>query len=133
MFTRNIPRVLRRTAVVQRRVKSTTTGSAKKEPSGFFENLVGADQTLSQAKLFHKTNLAVMVLTPLAIVAHPSPLSMPVDVALAIVFPLHAHMGMNIIFTDYVPGSPTGPARMALLAVSVLSTIGLLKLAVSGT
>ena len=39
---------------------------------------------------------------------------------------------MNWIFTDYVPGSPNGPARIALLSVSVLAAVGLLKLSVSG-
>mmetsp|Transcript_8409 Transcript_8409/g.9600 ORF Transcript_8409/g.9600 Transcript_8409/m.9600 type:complete len:149 (+) Transcript_8409:107-553(+) len=126
---RSAPRLVRQAGAVQRRFASSAPN--KKEPSGLLESLIAADQTLAQTKLFHKTNLACMVLAPLAIVAHPSPLSMPVDLALAVVFPLHAHMGMNFIFTDYVPGSPTGPARMALLAVTVLSTVGLLKLAVS--
>ena len=91
-----------------------------------------ADQTLAQNKLYHKSNVAVMVLTPLAIVAHPSFLSMPVDIALSILFPLHAHMGMNWIFTDYVPGSPTGPSRIALFAATVLASLGLLKLSIAG-
>ena len=39
---------------------------------------------------------------------------------------------MNWIFTDYVPGSPSGPARVALLTATVLATLGLLKLSVSG-
>jgi len=39
---------------------------------------------------------------------------------------------MNWIFTDYVPGSPSGPARMALLTATVLATLGLLKLSVEG-
>jgi hypothetical protein len=38
---------------------------------------------------------------------------------------------MNMIFTDYVPGSPTGPARVALLVSTVLATLGMVKLAVS--
>lgn len=91
-----------------------------------------ADQTLAQAKLYHKSNVAVMILTPIALLAHPSVLSVPVDIALAIVFPLHAHMGMNMIFTDYVPGSPTGPARVALLAATVVASLGLLKLSIFG-
>jgi hypothetical protein len=39
---------------------------------------------------------------------------------------------MNWIFTDYVPGSPTGPARVLLLGASILAAAGLLKLSVSG-
>lgn len=39
---------------------------------------------------------------------------------------------MNWIFTDYVPGSPTGPARMALLGATILAAAGLIKLSVAG-
>ena len=56
-------------------------------------------------------------------------LSMPVDCALAIVLPVHAHIGMNWIFTDYVPGNAP---RVVLAACTVLATLGLLKLSVSG-
>lgn len=37
-------------------------------------------------------------------------------------------MGMNFIFTDYVPGAPDGPTRVALLAASILASLGLIKL-----
>lgn len=104
----------------------------KEESTNFLTSFIAADQTLAQTKFYHRTNLAVLLLTPAAIILHPSPLSFPVDVALAIVFPIHAHMGMNWIFTDYVPGSPTGAARMALFAVSVLATLGLLKVSLVG-
>lgn len=91
-----------------------------------------ADQTLAQNKIYHKSNVAVMVLTPVALMAHPSILSVPVDIGLSILFPLHAHMGMNWIFTDYVPGSPTSASRVALFACTVLASLGLLKLSIAG-
>lgn len=88
-----------------------------------------ADKTLGQFRLYHKTHFAVLAAVPLAFVAHPSALSMPVDLFLSFALPLHAHIGMNWIFTDYVPGRG---ARVALLALSGLATLGLLKMTFSG-
>jgi succinate dehydrogenase (ubiquinone) membrane anchor subunit len=68
----------------------------------------------------------------LMVPASMSAVAMPLDIALAVLLPLHGHIGMNWVMTDYVPGSPTSGARMALLVVSALSTLGLLKLAVTG-
>ena len=99
---------------------------------GGLGSLVAADQTNAQGRFYHKTHFAMLGLVPLAFAAHPSALSLPVDVLLAISLPIHTHIGMNWVFTDYVPGSPRGAARIALLAASVLASVGLLKLAVSG-
>ena len=93
---------------------------------------IAADQTLTQNKVYHKTHFVMLGLVPVAFAAHPSALSMPVDVLLALSLPVHAHIGMNWIFTDYVPGSPYGPARIVLFGATVLGGLGLLKLAISG-
>jgi succinate dehydrogenase (ubiquinone) membrane anchor subunit len=84
--------------------------------------------------LFHKTSVIAVGLFPVALMipASMSAVAMPVDVALAILLPLHGHIGMNWVLTDYVPGSPTSPLRVALLAASALTTLGLLKLSVTG-
>jgi len=108
------------------------TMSSAKSPSSEMGSFLAADQTLAQNRVYHKTHFITLALVPIALAAHPSALSMPVDVALAIALPLHAHIGMNWIFTDYVPGSPSGPARLALLTASVLACLGLLKLSVAG-
>jgi len=84
-------------------------------------------------RLFHKTNLACLAVTPIAIAAHPSLLSLPIDLTLSILFPLHAHIGMNWIITDYVPvAKPNGAIRMALLAVTGVTVLGLLRLSIFG-
>ena len=95
-------------------------------------SIVGADQTLAQNKIYHKTNMAALILTPVALAAHPSALSMPIDVSLAILFPLHAHFGMNWIMTDYVSKDASHPARFAMAAATALTALGLLKLSVTG-
>lgn len=67
--------------------------SAKSEASSF----VAADQTITQNRIYHKTHYLALGLVPVALVAHPSALSMPVDVALSIVLPLHAHVSEEVI------------------------------------
>ena len=53
--------------------------------------------------LYHKLNWSLLALTPLAFIMSPSPINMPVDWTLAVLFPLHAHFGMNSVIYDYVP------------------------------
>lgn len=55
-----------------------------------------------------------------------------VDLALGIAFPLHAHIGVNYIISDYVPKASRPVARYALLGVTGVTLLGLLKLNISG-
>jgi len=61
---------------------------------------------------------------------------MPIDVALSIAFPLHAHVAMNCVITDYVKkffgAGMIGPARGVQLALTGLTAAGLLKCSLTG-
>ena len=50
--------------------------------------------------------------------------------------PVHGHIGMTGVFTDYVPKiagkAALGPARMALLGLTGVSIVGLLNLNLRG-
>jgi succinate dehydrogenase (ubiquinone) membrane anchor subunit len=70
-------------------------------------------------------------LTPLAFVV-PSSMVMPFDVVLGVLFPLHSHIAMNYVISDYIPKSTRTLARGALLLTTVVATVGLLKLNLSG-
>jgi succinate dehydrogenase (ubiquinone) membrane anchor subunit len=59
-------------------------------------------------------------------------MSLPIDVTLGLLLPFHSHVAMNYVVTDYVPKSLRGPARAALLAVTVVAAAGLLKLNLTG-
>ena len=87
-------------------------------------------------KLYHKVNLGLLGLTPLAIASEGSALSFPVDMALAVAFPLHGHIGMNYVITDYIPklfgNAARGPARIIMCGVTGLTTLGLVKLNIEG-
>jgi len=55
-----------------------------------------------------------------------------VDAGLAIALPIHSHIALNYVVSDYVPRSLRGGARWAVLGSSVISALGLARLAASG-
>ncbi|CAM9849684.1 unnamed protein product [Sphacelaria rigidula] len=95
-------------------------------------NVLKADEGKLGTKLYHGVSLALLVGVPLAFATSPSAITMPVDVVLGIAMPVHAHIGMNYVISDYVPRASRGPARGAMLAATVIATLGLLKLNVAG-
>ena len=54
-------------------------------------------------KVVHLSSMALAALVPIAVVASPSKLNMPVDLALGVIVPVHAHMGIATIISDYCP------------------------------
>jgi len=79
--------------------------------------------------------LGLVGLAPVAFLA-PKTLSFPLDMALAFALPLHGHIGMNYVITDYVPKfiskAATGPARIVQAGITFLTAAGLLKLNLTG-
>ena len=61
---------------------------------------------------------------------------MPVDLALGILFPVHAHIGMNLVITDYAKKlfgkGAVQPCRVGMLVLTGTTGLGLLKLNLSG-
>ena len=94
------------------------------------------DTSTKALSLYHKLNWSLLGLTPLALAFSPSPMNMPVDIALSIFFPLHAHVGMNCVITDYAPKffgkGGIGPCRVVMAGLTAMTTLGLLKLSVTG-
>ncbi|CAM9427274.1 unnamed protein product [Ectocarpus sp. 6 AP-2014] len=95
-------------------------------------SVLNADDGKLGTKLYHAVNMVVLAGVPAAVATSPSALTMPLDIVLGIAMPLHAHIGMNYVISDYVPKSARGGARGAMLAASVLATLGLLKLNLTG-
>jgi succinate dehydrogenase (ubiquinone) membrane anchor subunit len=91
-----------------------------------------ADSSKAATKWFHSTGIVLAVATPLAFLMSPSSLVLPVDVTLGLLFPFHSHVALNAVITDYVPKSARNPARIALLAVTIITAAGLLKLNIQG-
>ena len=97
--------------------------------------LASAD-TNATLKIYHMMTPVLMGLTPVALMVHPSALSMPVDVALGIVFPIHMHIAMGYVITDYAPKflgkGGTTPMRFMQIGLSALTVLGLAKLNFAG-
>ena len=104
------------------------SGSALSMGQSFFDRL----QHASQIELFHMSHIALLVGIPAAVVLSPSVLVLPLDLALGLLLPWHAHVGLVNVSDDYVPRPYRALARGGLLVVSVLATLGLLKINLCG-
>ena len=85
---------------------------------------------------YHKLNWALLGLTPVAFAVSPSLLAMPVDLALGVAFPLHAHFAMNCVIADYAEKflgkGAKGPSRVAMLGLTGVTLLGFLRLNLTG-
>ena len=114
------------------RAPARPLGEAKRPIS----TLLAADEGVIATKVYHYSTLATLGLTPLAFLLSPSSFCFPVDLALGVVFPVHAHIGMNYVITDYIPklfgNAARGPSRIIMCGITGLTTLGLVKLNVEG-
>ena len=76
--------------------------------------------------------VALAVLTPISFVLSPSMLNKPIDLVLGVLFPLHSHIGLNYVISDYVPKALRSTARIGLTGVTAVTTLGLLQLNIGG-
>lgn len=88
-------------------------------------------------KVYHSLNLTLLAAAPAAFVFDgPSALRFPIDVYLGVAFPVHAHIGMNCVISDYgkkfFGAGAVVPLRTGLLGVTAVTTVGLLKLNLMG-
>ena len=82
-------------------------------------------------KALHLSSMGLAAVVPLACIS-PTSLIMPVDIALGILIPIHAHVGMNAVISDYVPKSGRSMARYGWLGITGISILGLLRLNTTG-
>jgi len=78
------------------------------------------------------SGIALVGLAPLSFILSPSIINFPVDLALGFIFPLHSHVALNYVVSDYVPKASRGAARAVLLTATIIATAGLLKLNIEG-
>ena len=78
------------------------------------------------------SGIALIGLTPLAFILSPSFVNFPIDLALGFMFPLHSHVALNYVISDYVPKASRAGARAVLLSATIIATAGLLKLNIEG-
>ena len=77
--------------------------------------------------------MVLALLTPAALLlpAASSP-QLALDIILGVAIPLHSHVALNYVITDYVPKSGRTPARALLLATTIIAAAGILKLNMEG-
>ena len=92
---------------------------------------------MTNIHIYHKINNGLLALAPAAMILSPSPWALPVDLALGVLFPVHGHIAMNMVLTDYVPKLGLGPGflkltRVLMLGVTGVMTVGLWRLNTEG-
>ncbi|CEG39294.1 protein [Plasmopara halstedii] len=118
-------------AVRHFRKSSPTKYTENKELTGM-AGILEADNHALSVKAMHLTSLGLMAAVPVAFVLSPSPLAFPVDMAMGVMLPVHAHIGMNNVISDYVPQSMRTLARLGWLGATSLMFVGLLRVNLEG-
>jgi len=114
------------------RNQSTTSEDASSKVLNYTQSLLTHLQHAKTVEIFHYTNVSLAVLTPVAIFLSPTFLNIPVDFALGLIIPIHAHIGSVGVIQDYVP-RPQQPLAIAIFtALTLLTFIGLLKINLCG-
>ena len=57
---------------------------------------------------------------------------LPIDLALAVALPVHSHIALNFVVSDYVPNAARFGARAGLLGFTCLTIAGLMNLTLKG-
>ncbi|KAK9815018.1 hypothetical protein WJX73_004952 [Symbiochloris irregularis] len=93
-------------------------------------DIAGGPETF---KLYEYSHVALAGLVPIAAFApEGGALSKVTDLTLGVAIPVHSHVAMNAVVTDYVPKAFRGASRAGLLAAASLAAIGFLRLNVFG-
>ncbi|DAZ96191.1 TPA: hypothetical protein N0F65_012381, partial [Lagenidium giganteum] len=102
------------------------------KPATGLAAIIEADNSKVAHKVYHWTSVGLMALLPTAFVLSPSPLAVPVDLALGVAIPVHAHIGINNVISDYVPQHLRTLARLGMLGVTGVMFLGFLRVNIEG-
>lgn len=102
-----------------------------KKASGF-AGVLAADNAEFTVKVHHLTSYGLAVLTPAALILSPSMLNVPVDLALGCLIPIHSHIGMNGVISDYIPKPMQGSVRLVWMGITSIVFFGILRLNIQG-
>ncbi|EQC30391.1 hypothetical protein SDRG_11967 [Saprolegnia diclina VS20] len=132
--------MMSRLTATPRRVVMQTRGFRKGNPIKFTENhqnhgvsaVVYADNSTAMIKAGKVAGAGILALIPFALALSPSALNTPVDYALGVLIPIHAHVSMNAVLSDYIPKVHQLPFRLSALAGSAAFFLGLMVVNVNG-
>jgi len=92
--------------------------------------ILAADRGAMMMKIYHASGIALAGLVPTAM-AIPGGL-LPLDLALGVALPVHSHIALNFVVSDYVPTKAAPAARAGLLGLTCLTLAGLFTLNTKG-
>eukprot|EP00873_Tetraselmis_striata_P037688 jgi/Tetstr1/457952/TSEL_044465.t1 len=80
-------------------------------------------------RLFELSHKLLAVSLPVALLApEGSTPEKAADYTMAVSIPLHSHVAMNAIISDYAPAAVAGISRVGVLGMSAITLAGLLKM-----
>lgn len=94
-------------------------------------SIINTDASKPANKFYHQSALVLAALTPVAFLV-PSWVSFPIDLTLGVLFPMHSHIALNYVISDYVPKAARSLARLSLFGATIVTTIGILQLNFKG-
>mmetsp|Transcript_27856 Transcript_27856/g.61529 ORF Transcript_27856/g.61529 Transcript_27856/m.61529 type:complete len:139 (+) Transcript_27856:36-452(+) len=115
------------TPQLRRATKNVLSGQKARNMS-----LLNADSGSIGTKFHHLANVLLLGLFPVAVISGPSMVSLPIDLALGVLVPAHAHIGINYVISDYVPKAIRGAARFGMVGVTLVTIAGLTRLNLDG-
>ncbi|GLC34961.1 hypothetical protein PLESTM_000259300 [Pleodorina starrii] len=84
-------------------------------------------------KAHEYASFALAGATPVAVFSSKgSVLQKTADFVFSLAIPVHSHICMNAIVTDYVPKAARGPVRVGVLGMSIITYLGIMKMNLSG-
>eukprot|EP01038_Epipyxis_sp_PR26KG_P004945 gene4945-6918_t len=92
-------------------------------------SFMDADKSVGLTKFYHSSAIGLAVLTPLAFLVTPTA---PIDIILGLFFPIHSHIALNYVISDYVPKAFRAVARTSMIGVTVITIAGLMRLNIQG-
>ena len=92
--------------------------------------LLQGDRGKMMMKIYHGSSFALAGLVPCAILMREK--NVPLDFALGVALPIHSHIGLNLVISDYVPTKMRVPVRAGVLAMTVATLYGMFQLNVYG-
>uniref|UniRef100_K3WYC4 Succinate dehydrogenase [ubiquinone] cytochrome b small subunit n=1 Tax=Globisporangium ultimum (strain ATCC 200006 / CBS 805.95 / DAOM BR144) TaxID=431595 RepID=K3WYC4_GLOUD len=140
MMQRSLVRATASAAPRVSAARTTVRHFRKTAPAKYTENkqvsglagIIEADNATFTTKVFHYSSLTLLGLTPVAFILSPSPVAVPVDFALGVLIPIHTHIGMNVVISDYVPQQVRTLARVGWLGVTGVLLLGFLRVNIEG-
>ena len=94
-------------------------------------SLLNSDASKPANKFYHSSELVLAGLTPVAFMM-PSWANLPIDLALGVLFPVHSHIALNYVISDYVPKALRTTARVGLFGATIVTLVGILNLKLTG-